>query len=207
MPPPDLPVTSTSALPADLAALGPSPLIASDDAATYDTLLAGMCAVVRPADMIERAWTRDVVDLVLETLRLRRLKAALMTSCADQGMQKLLDGLNVPGDTSSLARRWAARDLAAVGEGDAVLNAAGPGGRPPRGGAAPMGARAPARRPRPASGARDATRAGTGSRCRRSPMRGSRARSRISPAASRFRWPVPSSTRAGTSSPAASPRR
>ena len=127
MPTSDLPVASTSALPADLAALGPSPLIASDDAATYDTLLAGMCAAVRPADMIERAWTRDVVDLVLETLRLRRLKAALMTSCADQGMQKLLDGINVPGDTCSLARRWAARDLAAVGEVDAILNAAGLG--------------------------------------------------------------------------------
>ncbi|HEY1545653.1 MAG TPA: hypothetical protein VGG01_24890 [Xanthobacteraceae bacterium] len=121
-----LPAPSCAALP-DLAFLGALPLIPGDDAAGYDTLLARMTADVRPGNVIEEAWTRDVADLVWEALRLRRLKAALLTACADQGMQKLLYSLDVHGNTFELSRRWAARELQAVAEVDAVLAAAGLG--------------------------------------------------------------------------------
>jgi hypothetical protein len=121
-----LPATSSATLP-DLAYLGAAALIPGDDAAGYDTLLARMTADVRPGSVIEEAWTRDVADLVWEALRLRRLKAALMTACADQGMQKLLRSLDVHGNTIELSQRWAARELQAVAEVDAVLAAAGLG--------------------------------------------------------------------------------
>jgi hypothetical protein len=62
--------------------------------------------------------------LVWEAVRLRRLRAALMTACANEGMQKLLAGLDVR-ESYDLSKRWAARELDAVGQVDAVLAAAG----------------------------------------------------------------------------------
>ena len=43
-----------------------------------------------PRDPLEQAWVRDVVDLIWDAVRLRRLKAALLTACAADGMQKVL---------------------------------------------------------------------------------------------------------------------
>ena len=123
----DLSSPTPSPLPAIVECLGRPPLIPGDDAAGYDTLLARVSGAVRPRNVIEEAWVRDVVDLLWEAVRLRRLKAALMTACADMGLQKLLTGLDVPGDTYELARRWAARELEAAGRVDAILNAAGLG--------------------------------------------------------------------------------
>jgi hypothetical protein len=124
--PTELAIPSPAAGPAQLACLGRAPLVPGEDAADYDTLLTQFSAAVRPRDVVEETWVRDVVDLLWEAARLRRLKAALMTACADQGMQKLLEGLNVR-ETYALARRWAARELAAVGQVDAILAAAGLG--------------------------------------------------------------------------------
>ena len=121
-----LPSPTSTALP-DLAYLGAAPILPGDDGAGYDTLHARMLADVRPGNAMEEAWTRDVVDLVWEAVRLRRLRAALMTACADEGMQRLLQGLGVRGNTFELARGWAARELGAVGEVDTILNAAGLG--------------------------------------------------------------------------------
>jgi len=119
--------TPASAPLSDLAYLGAPAIVPGDDSAGYDTLLARMIADVRPGNVMEEAWTRDVADLVWEAARLRRLKAALMTACADHGMQQLLQSLNVHGNTFEIARRWAARELLAVAEVDAVLAGAGLG--------------------------------------------------------------------------------
>jgi hypothetical protein len=121
-----LPAPASAALP-DLAYLGAAPVIPGDDADGYDTLHARMLADVRPGNAMEEAWTRDAIDHVWEAVRLRRLKAGLMTACIDEGMQRLLTGLGVRGNTFELARGWAARELAAVGEVDAILNGAGLG--------------------------------------------------------------------------------
>ena len=123
----DVPIPSPSARPAIVECLGRPPLIPGDDIAAYDTLLARVSGAVRPRNVIEEAWVRDVVDLLWEAVRLRRLKAALMTACADMGLQKVLTGLGVGGDTYELARRWAARELEAAGRVDAILDAAGLG--------------------------------------------------------------------------------
>ncbi|CAJ0888777.1 hypothetical protein AMST5_03906 [freshwater sediment metagenome] len=75
-------------------------------------------------------WVRDIVDLLWDTLRYRRLKAKLMQSAACEGLQKLLQMLD---DDSTfresrayiLAARWARRDPKAVTEVNDLLKQAG----------------------------------------------------------------------------------
>ncbi|SRR6266545_2521346 len=108
-----------------LPSLAPSPLINGEDAAAYDDLSARIRAVLRPSDVIEEIWARDVVDLAWEVLRLRRLKAHLLRACAHEGMREVLEPL-VPSpdpyssdfeetpDNEDLAEQWLVGDAAAV---------------------------------------------------------------------------------------------
>jgi hypothetical protein len=122
---PDLPTLSEPAQsPTDLSFLGSAPLIRGEEVSNYDTLLARISGAVKPADILEEIWVRDVVDLVWDAIRMRRLKAALMTVCAHEGMQRTLSGF--AGVTSiGFARQWATRDEAAVAKADALLASAG----------------------------------------------------------------------------------
>src|SRR6202030_1130933 len=61
---------------------GPAPLIEGEDAGAYDELLLRISAAVRPHDIFEEIWVRDIVDLVWEAFRLRRFKACLVTAGA-----------------------------------------------------------------------------------------------------------------------------
>src|SRR5262245_17245646 len=85
----NLSTTSVASLPA----LGAPPLIKGEDTAAYDDLVGRIRAVLRPADVIEEIWARDVADLAWEVFRLRRLKASLMRACAYEGMEQVLDPL------------------------------------------------------------------------------------------------------------------
>ena len=123
---PDLPTPAAVANLSVLDHLGPAPLIPGDSASGYDTLLARVCATVKPADILEEFWTREVVDHVWEAVRFRRLKASVMTACAGEGMHAVLRSLDAP-DGFGLARRWFARDLTAVARVDALLESAGLG--------------------------------------------------------------------------------
>ena len=62
--------------------LGPAALLEGEDPSAYDELWRRMKTAVAPADTIEEMWVRDIVDLLWETLRYRRLKAKLMQSAA-----------------------------------------------------------------------------------------------------------------------------
>src|SRR5262249_37356956 len=115
-------------LPAIARALGGPPLIGGDDRAGYDDLLAGITATVRPADPLAQARVRDLVALIGEALRLRRLKAALLTSSAAKGLTRVLISIGVTGNQAfELVPRWAARRHDAVAAVDAELDAAGLG--------------------------------------------------------------------------------
>jgi hypothetical protein len=83
------PATSVIAAPVAerLAALGPPPLIEGEDGAAYDELLLRISTAVKPADIIEDFWVRDITDLVWEAVRLRRLKVNLMKSTAYKGLR------------------------------------------------------------------------------------------------------------------------
>jgi hypothetical protein len=118
-----LPAPQVAPAPADL--FGHPPLIAGEDVAAYDALLARVTDTVAPADVLEAMWVRDVVDLAWETFRLRRLKAQLLTATADEGLEKLLARTLAWDKAENLARRWAAREDAALREVDKLLRRAG----------------------------------------------------------------------------------
>jgi len=61
-----------------LALFGPPPLLAGEDVAAYDELLARVSGCVKPANIIEEIWVRDIVDLTWENLRWRRVKKLLV---------------------------------------------------------------------------------------------------------------------------------
>jgi hypothetical protein len=105
-----------------LSAFGTPPLIEGEDAAAYGDFLAGISAVVKPKDFVEVIFTRDVVDLTWETQRMRRLKAALLTTALSIALQELLaEALGEGARVDNLSKRWAARDDAAINEVDKVL--------------------------------------------------------------------------------------
>jgi hypothetical protein len=105
--------------------LAPPPLIEGEDAAGYDDLLARISATLKPADILEEIWVRDVVDLVWDAFRLRRLKAHLLTAAAHEGVAKLIGPLLDWDFTDQIARRWAVGDEDAVQTVETTLAAAG----------------------------------------------------------------------------------
>ncbi len=109
---------------APLSFAGPLRLIPGEDASSYDQLLARVTAALAPADIVEEIWVRDVVDLVWDALRLRRLKASLLAASAGRGLFDLLIDLDVK-DSSGTARSWVMRQRGAVGQVDATLGNAG----------------------------------------------------------------------------------
>jgi hypothetical protein len=121
---PEYPLATLSAHSVALAFTAPAPIVPGEDASTYHDLRARIFAAVKPADILEELWVRDVVELVWEVVRLRRFKATLLAACAQEGMAKVLHSL---GEISSftMSTGWAARDEAAMTQVNARLAAAG----------------------------------------------------------------------------------
>src|SRR5919198_537314 len=120
-----LPSTSANPpAPAAMALLAPPPLIGDENAESYNDLLARISGTLQPADILEEIWVRDVVDLVWDAFRLRRLKAHLLKAAANEGMAQLIGPLldwNLTGQTS---RGWAIGHDEAVNTVKATLAAA-----------------------------------------------------------------------------------
>src|SRR5215213_3439331 len=71
---------------------GESPvLLDGEDHADYDRLVAAAKKGVAPRDELEQLWVEDVVYLVWEARRLRRLKAHLLKSSARHGLKEVLE--------------------------------------------------------------------------------------------------------------------
>jgi len=112
--------------PFTLAALfGAPPLIAGENRAAYDELTGRVAAAVKPADVLEEIWVRDVADLAWEALRLRRLKASLMTASEHEGLARVLTPLLDSAEAGVLAEQWAAREESAVARVETLLAGAG----------------------------------------------------------------------------------
>jgi hypothetical protein len=69
---------------------GQPQLLPGEDAATYDELLARICEVVRPVDVIEEMFINDVLALEWEVLRWRGLKAGLLQACGLKALEDFL---------------------------------------------------------------------------------------------------------------------
>lgn len=108
-----------------LALFGPPPLLEGEDTAAYDELLVRISGAVKPADILEEIWVRDVVDLVWEAFRLRRLKANLMTAVAHEGVERILTPRLGWSSAHDLAKAWARRERSAIKQVDELLASAG----------------------------------------------------------------------------------
>jgi hypothetical protein len=107
------------------ALLGPRPLIDGEDGTNYDVILERISADVAPADFVEEIWVRNVVDLVWESVRLRRLKSQLLHAAAHEGLDLVLTPLIDWVDARQLSRKWASGDEEAVCEVERLLDRAG----------------------------------------------------------------------------------
>jgi hypothetical protein len=95
---------------------GPPPLIPGEDPAAYDAMLARVCECVKPTDIIEDIWVRDIVDLTWEAFRLRRLKASLLKVAAYKGLQTILVPHIGPLPARTLSEQWNEREPSAIEE-------------------------------------------------------------------------------------------
>jgi hypothetical protein len=109
---------------AQLSLFCPPQLIAGEDRGAYDELLATVCAMVKPADIIEEIYVGDFVACEWDVRRYRRLKDALMAATAYEGLRKVLEPISFEG-WLDLVEAWAARKPEAVEEVDRRLAAAG----------------------------------------------------------------------------------
>lgn len=100
---------------------GPPPLLEGEDPAAYDQLHTRITESVKPKDVLEEMWVRDVVDLTWHILRLRRLKAAFLSSVQYQGLREILEPLKGVLAASDLANQWNARDPKAIKEINSLL--------------------------------------------------------------------------------------
>ena len=71
-------------------AFGPPPILKGEDAELYDLLLAQVSSGVKPSDIIEEMWVRDIVFLSWEISRWRRVKASLLEEAATYGLRVTL---------------------------------------------------------------------------------------------------------------------
>ena len=104
-----MPITEEIASDGALRFAGPIRLISGENSTSYDELLARVTDTIKPTDIIEEMWVRDLVDLVWEVLRLRRLKASLFAGRAYQGVEKALFAMGAD-HVFELSRGWAARE-------------------------------------------------------------------------------------------------
>jgi hypothetical protein len=117
----DLPISSnpTNPLAAQLY-LPPPPVVLDPEASSYNTLIARLAAEVRPSDLPEQIWLREVADHIWEIGRVRRAKVSTIEGATEEGLRLVLDSLGVEG-AAPLAARWAAGDADAVKAVDATL--------------------------------------------------------------------------------------
>ena len=74
--------------------LGKAPVLKSEDPKQYQALLSEIARTVKPADVMEWLWVKDIADLTWDILRYRRLKTSWIEAkrCEDS---KVLDGFYV----------------------------------------------------------------------------------------------------------------
>ena len=100
---------------------GPPQLLDGESREVYETLLARVTGTVNPKDVIEEIWVHDIVNLVWEILRLRRLRIALLSSSVGRGLQKLYYDRDEIVGVGRLIARWSAREPDAVKEVERFL--------------------------------------------------------------------------------------
>jgi uncharacterized membrane protein YheB (UPF0754 family) len=97
---------------------GPAPILEGENAAAYDELLTQVSSALKPSDIIEEIWVRDVVDLTWEIFRGRRLKNCLLAAAVPYALREILSPL-VDAQAHSewmkaLVKQWTAQKPSAI---------------------------------------------------------------------------------------------
>jgi hypothetical protein len=114
----------------------PPNLLTDESTADYEAIRARITRTVKPTDALEEFWVRDVVDLLWEAQRLRRMKAQMMKGAAQRGLERALKPVILgdvqPGEDSrhlpreeELAARFAAGEPQAVERAHKLLELIG----------------------------------------------------------------------------------
>ena len=101
-------------------------LLPEESPAKYWRLYCVLQADIAPADVIEKIWLRDLVDLHWEVRRWRRLGNEFLSSSKYDGLDKILSSLqSYDSSEGELKRSWMRRDPAATAKVSDLLNLAG----------------------------------------------------------------------------------
>jgi hypothetical protein len=120
----NFPAETTTRRPMAWRLFGPTPIMEGEDIALYDDLLTRISTAVKPNDILEDIWVREVVDLVWEIFRLRRLKWTLLAANAQEGLTRVLFPLIGWGEAETLAKAWFARKPSAIKRVEKILASA-----------------------------------------------------------------------------------
>ena len=101
--------------------MGSPPLIEGEDGAAYHLLHGRIAAAVKPKDIIEEFWMRDIADLSWEVLRLRRIKARLLTSRVAAQIRAYLESPCGASQAQKLAAEWEVAEPRASARVDDLL--------------------------------------------------------------------------------------
>lgn len=96
-----------------LSFLGAPPLIPGECAEDYEKLLSAVTNTIKPVDLLETIWTRDIVDLQWDIIRFRRIKADLITHRYN-GSKDYLYAVGEPAEFKTILARELRGDIAGV---------------------------------------------------------------------------------------------
>ena len=118
---------------------GPAPVLKGEDSKAYGELLMQVSSYVKPADIVEDFWVRDVVDHTWNILRYRRNKKGLLEAAKPKALEEILtpfmddpsrfgamrryniDGHQEPTPAMELVNKWIRRNPKALKEVDEIL--------------------------------------------------------------------------------------
>jgi hypothetical protein len=114
---------------------GPAPILEGEDHEAYYDLLVRVSNAVKPADIFEEMWVRDVVDRTWEILRLRRIKTSLLADELPAALasvlepyvhsrKKIVEYSDSQSPEDKLVKKWATKDPAAVERVEKILASA-----------------------------------------------------------------------------------
>jgi hypothetical protein len=104
----------------------PEPIFFKDEEpAQYRSMLDQVRTAVNPTDFVEEAWVRDVVDLLWEAIRYRRMKVAFLNAHLQDGLASLLGPLIGYNEGTQVVRAWVQGDAAATTYIDETLKETG----------------------------------------------------------------------------------
>ena len=104
--------------------VGPSPVMRGEDERGFEELLRRVSAALQPADVVEEMYIYDIVVLIWDVCRLRRIKAHELNHIAARQIRELIKPF-VVGNVGEVCRQWELGYEAGAERVNAALTAAG----------------------------------------------------------------------------------